>query len=64
MIYTSINNELIKNIKKLQTKKYRDKFDKFLVEGEHLVNEAIKSGFVDFVIVLENYSIDANVRVL
>lgn len=64
MIYTSINNELIKNIKKLQTKKYRDKFDKFLVEGEHLVNEAIKSGFVDFVIVLENYSIDANVRVI
>ena len=44
MLYTSIENKKIKDIKKLNQKKYRDKKGQFLVEGSHLVLEAFKSG--------------------
>lgn len=44
MLYTSIENKKIKEIKKLGQKKYRDKTGYFLVEGSHLVLEAFKSG--------------------
>ena len=43
MIYTSMNNERIKNIKKLKEKKYRDKTGLFLIEGDHLIKEAYTS---------------------
>lgn len=46
MIYTSIKNEKIKEIKKLKEKKYRDKMDLFLIEGEHLVLEAYKKNVI------------------
>lgn len=46
MLYTSIDNNKIKNIKKLNSKKYRDKTNLFLVEGEHLVLEAYKKGYL------------------
>lgn len=46
MLYSSIDNKKIKDIKKLSTKKYRDKTGLFLVEGEHLVLEAYKTGFL------------------
>lgn len=46
MLYTSIDNKKIKDIKKLHSKKYRDKTNLFLVEGEHLVLEAYKTGFL------------------
>lgn len=39
----SVNNEKIKNYAKLNDKKYRDKENMFIVEGEHLVEEAMKS---------------------
>lgn len=51
MLYTSIDNKKIKEIKKLNTKKYRDKCSKFLVEGEHLVLEAYKTGYLEELIV-------------
>ncbi len=44
MLYTSIDNKKIKDLKKLGTKKYRDKMGLFLVEGKHLVLEAYKTG--------------------
>ncbi len=44
MLYSSIKNEKIKEIKKLNQKKYRDKSNLFLIEGEHLVLEAYKTG--------------------
>jgi len=44
MVYTSIDNEKIKGIKKLKQTKYRNMENKFIVEGEHLVMEAYKSG--------------------
>ena len=39
----SINNEYIKRISKLKDKKYRDEERCFLIEGEHLIEEAIKN---------------------
>lgn len=38
----SVKNERIKNLKKLEKKKYRDSEALYLLEGEHLVEEAIK----------------------
>lgn len=46
MIYTSLDNAKIKELKKLQQKKYRDKESFFLIEGEHLVLEAYKKGYL------------------
>lgn len=50
MIYTSVDNDRIKEIHKLQTKKYRDITETFIVEGEHLVEEASKAGLLKLVI--------------
>ena len=54
MIYTSINNDKIKNIKKLNSKKYRNEFNSFLIEGEHLVEEAYNKGLLSCLILEEN----------
>ncbi|MCK5807255.1 MAG: RNA methyltransferase [Mycoplasmataceae bacterium] len=43
---TSLTNEKIKNVAKLHKKKFRDKENKFIVEGFHLVEEAKKLGLV------------------
>lgn len=63
MVYTSIENEKIKNIKKLNIKKYRDKEGLFLVEGEHLVLEAYKKGVLVELLLEENevFPIDAKI---
>lgn len=42
----SKNNELLKQIRKLKEKKYRDKNNMFIVEGIRFVEEAIKSCFI------------------
>lgn len=55
MIITSTDNKYIKEIKKLQTKKYRDLNNLFLVEGDHLVKEAKHEGYLKEVICLEGY---------
>lgn len=55
-IITSKENRRIKDLKKLQSKKYRNRFNRFLVEGEHLVEEAvIHNQTVHAVILLEEY---------
>lgn len=41
---TSVNNELVKKVVKLQQKKYRDEEKKFLLEGFKVIEEAFKSG--------------------
>jgi len=61
MIITSINNEKIKEIKKLNDKKYRDLTDLFLVEGEHLIKEAYKNNCLKEVVLLENVDIDIDI---
>lgn len=51
----SVNNEKIKNYAKLKLKKYRDSEGMFIVEGEHLVREAINNGLL-----LEAFSLDGS----
>jgi TrmH family RNA methyltransferase len=46
MLITSLNNEHIKELCKLNIKKYRDESDTFLVETKHLVLEAYKAGLI------------------
>ena len=60
MLYTSIENKKIKNIKKLYNKKYRDEFNEFLIEGEHIVLEAHKKGILKELILEEgaNFKLD------
>ena len=41
MVITSKDNELIKHIRKLKEKKYRDEFGEFVVEGAKMIEEAI-----------------------
>lgn len=55
-IISSIDNIKIKELKKLQSKKYRDIQDKFLVEGIHLIEEAYKSNLLEEIYVLEGTS--------
>ena len=60
MLYTSIENKKIKNIKKLYSKKYRDELNLFLIEGEHLILEAYKKGILKELILEEgtNFKLD------
>lgn len=44
MEITSVNNELVKETVKLQQKKYRDKENKFLLEGFKSIEEAFNAG--------------------
>ena len=62
MLYSSIENKKIKNIKKLNTKKYRDEFNEFLIEGEHLILEAYKNGILKEVILEENTDVDIDIE--
>lgn len=54
MLYTNVKNNKIKDIKKLNQKKYRDRENLFLVEGEHLVLEAYKKGVIKELILEQN----------
>lgn len=60
MIITSVENEKIKNLIKLQKKKYRDQTDTYVIEGYHLIEEAYKAGIVLEVFLLEEepFSLD------
>jgi TrmH family RNA methyltransferase len=49
----SLGNLKVKYAAKLKQKKYRSETNQFLVEGEHLVDEAIKSGLVDYIFTTE-----------
>ncbi|MBB5355225.1 TrmH family RNA methyltransferase [Anoxybacillus mongoliensis] len=57
----SPKNERVKQWKKLLTKKGRDKTNLFLIEGFHLVEEAIKSGVhIEEIIIAEHATIPAS----
>ena len=51
-VITSKDNEIIKSIKKLKEKKYRDQESKFIVEGIKMVQEAIEENTRIFKIVV------------
>ena len=42
MVISSKDNELVKHIKKLKEKKYRDEYGEFIVEGFKMIEEAIE----------------------
>lgn len=46
MVITSLDNKKIKRYIKLKEKKYRDLYDEFIIEGEHLVREAYKKNMI------------------
>ena len=51
MLITSLDNDRIKNYIKLKDRKYRKKEKKFIIEGMHMVLEAIKCDIVEELIV-------------
>lgn len=59
---TSVNNEYIKELNKLNNKKYRDEVHKFLVEGYHLVDMA--KPFLETLLItdMKDYNIVPNVN--
>ena len=48
----SLNNSKVKDWLKLQTKKYRDITNTFLIEGNHLLEEALKTNLVQEIIAI------------
>lgn len=63
MIITSLDNKKVKYIISLKDSKTREIEQKFIIEGEHLINEAIKYNLLEELYLLEgtinNYDIDA-----
>ena len=54
-VITSKDNELIKNIKKLKEKKYRDAMGKYIIEGAKLIEEAInEKANIETIVVCED----------
>ncbi|MBA1393833.1 RNA methyltransferase, partial [Lactobacillus sp. XV13L] len=54
---TSVKNEKIKEIKKLATAKGRRQQGRYLIEGEHLVNEALQNQITIIeLLVTENFT--------
>ncbi|MEG2621199.1 MAG: RNA methyltransferase [Bacilli bacterium] len=62
MVITSVANSKIKEIKKMLNNKHSLLEETFLVEGEHLVDEAFKSGVLKEIIVLDgtDFNYDLN----
>ena len=52
-VISSIQNERVKNWNKLLLKKYRDEKNEFLIEEEHLIEEALKCNIVKTIIISE-----------
>ena len=62
-VITSKDNEIIKNIKKLKDKKYRDEENKFIVEGIKMVKEAIiENATIDKIVVCEDCANDGTIE--
>ena len=53
-VITSKDNEIVKNIKKIKEKKYRDQENKFIVEGIKMIKEAIlENANIDKIVICE-----------
>ena len=61
MLYSSVHNDKIKELKKLKEKKYRDQLGKFIIEGDHLIKEAYKEGILESVYILEGKELDLDI---
>ncbi len=60
MLITSSANQKFKDLLKLHETKYRKKSKLFLVEGEHLVQEALKHHRCETIITKENFEYEFN----
>lgn len=58
MLYSSVHNDKIKELKKLKEKKYRDQSGKFIVEGDHLIKEADQLGILECAYILDGKDVD------
>ena len=63
-VITSKDNEIVKNIKKLKDKKFREQEHKYIIEGIKLIEEAIQEkAEIDTIVICEdcvrNQEIDA-----
>lgn len=63
-IITSLDNKRIKRYSKLLQKKYRDEECLFLVEGEHLVEEAYKAGKLITIIKTEDIDVNYDIETI
>jgi TrmH family RNA methyltransferase len=61
MVITSVSNSKIVEYEKLKQHKYRKREHLFIVEGEHLVEEAYKNNRIKEVFVLEGYKFGIDV---
>lgn len=64
MIYTSINNKKIKELKKLSQKKYRDLTNTFLVETDNIIKEAYETNHLKELFALENKKINIKTNIV
>ncbi len=60
-VITSLDNKKIKNLSKLLQKKYRDEENKFLIYGDHLIEEAYNAGILLEVILTSDYECDLDI---
>lgn len=56
MVISSVNNEKIKYIKKLKNSKFIEQEGLFIVEGKHLVEEALKAGLLTLTVSTKDVS--------
>ena len=62
MVITSLDNDKVKYYYKLGKKKYRDLYNEFIVEGEHLVLEAYKVGVLKEILILDGEVLPIDVK--
>lgn len=58
MEITSLTNAKVKQWVKYHEKKYRDQDQVFLIEGEHLIQEAHRFNLIQYIIKLKDYDIE------
>ena len=58
MIIESLENDKVKLWKKIRTSKYINEYGKYIIEGYHLVEEALKTGYVLELILLKDIDYD------
>jgi TrmH family RNA methyltransferase len=60
MVISSLDNSKVKEVVKLQNKKYRDETNLFVVETCHLVEEAKKAGLIKELFLFEKEFVDSD----
>lgn len=62
MVIESVQNDRIKYFRKIRETKYIKEYKEFIVEGEHLVEEAIKNGYAKEIILLDGKDYNTNLN--